>query len=394
MELRARIDSPSLPRPFEVWYRLPPGAAPSAREERGDPFFALCLPLAMRLGETLEIERPLSPPLLDALPDISDIYMKFDARLKRGVVEAPAGEPKGASREPLARGTGVFFSLGVDSFYTLLKRNGPRSNPEGRVSDLLTVRGFDIPLDSSRDSLWRNVANNVETVARDFNLRAILAETNVRDLSDPIVPWGLYHGAAMAALALALQGTLGKVYVPSSASYARLHPWGTSPLLDPLWSTAEVEVVHDGCEANRLQKVAAIKDSALALGLLRVCFLSGDSAYNCGRCEKCVRTLICLLAAGALGHCKTLPSQLDLARVGTLVEPDLTTVARYEELLGFLGTSPRESEVREVLERSLAMAYARLARTTFRRTRAGSRLDRVLTPLWRTLKRFGNLFRW
>ena len=39
-------------------------------------------------------------------------------------------------------------------------------------------------------------------------------------------------------------------------TYAHLGPLGSHPLLDPLWSSEDVELVHDGCEATRLDKLA------------------------------------------------------------------------------------------------------------------------------------------
>ena len=74
------------------------------------------------------------------------------------------------------------------------------------------------------------------------------------------------------------------------------------PALDPLWSTEAVEVVHDGAETRRVDKVAALAASPLALRYLRVCWENRGGAYNCGRCGKCMRTMVDLDLAGALGH--------------------------------------------------------------------------------------------
>jgi hypothetical protein len=51
--------------------------------------------------------------------------------------------------------------------------------------------------------------------------------------------------------------------------------------------------------------------SPLALENLTVCWRS-KLAHNCGVCEKCLRTMIALALAGALGQCTTLPGSLDL----------------------------------------------------------------------------------
>jgi hypothetical protein len=73
------------------------------------------------------------------------------------------------------------------------------------------------------------------------------------------VGWKLYHGAALAAVALLFQDRLGKILIPPTYSYADLLPWGSHPLLDPLWSTEQTTIEHEGCEATRVEKAAYIQ---------------------------------------------------------------------------------------------------------------------------------------
>jgi hypothetical protein len=82
-------------------------------------------------------------------------------------------------------------------------------------------------------------------------------------------------------------------------------------LLDQLWSSAAVMVEHDGAEATSAEKIAAIARDRQALRWLRVCYKNPDQAYNCGRCEKCVRTMLPLHALGALEHATTFPNDID-----------------------------------------------------------------------------------
>jgi hypothetical protein len=138
--------------------------------------------------------------------------------------------------------------------------------------------------------------------------------TNVRELSDPLVPWDAYHGSALASVGLALAGRVRTLIVPASLTFANLVPWGSHPLLDPLWSTEEVDIVHDGCEATRLDKLAAIGNDPAARRWLRVCWEVRGGAYNCGHCEKCLRTMVALRALGLLDAFTTFPP-LDLERV-------------------------------------------------------------------------------
>ncbi len=98
----------------------------------------------------------------------------------------------------------------------------------------------------------------------------------------------LSQGGALASAALILG--FPRVFVPSSFSYDQLFPLGSHPLTDPLWANDGMEIVHDGAEARRVDKIQEIAKEPLALANLRVCF--NDMNINCGKCLKCLRTMI------------------------------------------------------------------------------------------------------
>jgi hypothetical protein len=60
---------------------------------------------------------------------------------------------------------------------------------------------------------------------------------------------------------------------------------------------------------SRLDKVAAIAEWPEALAVLRVCLMFDvpNGAPNCGRCEKCVRTMLELMLCGALDRATSFP---------------------------------------------------------------------------------------
>ncbi|MGH7130212.1 MAG: hypothetical protein ACREIV_16705, partial [Planctomycetaceae bacterium] len=131
--------------------------------------------------------------------------------------------------------------------------------------------------------------------------------------------WGQYgHGAALASVGLALAGVVHTVFIPSTSAFVELRPWGSHPALDPLWSTEQVEFVYDGGEARRDEKIRFIASSAAALQSLRVCWENRAGAYNCGRCEKCLRTMIELQLCGALDRTGQFPRVIPAADVRQL----------------------------------------------------------------------------
>ncbi|MBI4320855.1 MAG: hypothetical protein HY675_20375 [Chloroflexi bacterium] len=324
----------------EVWYRL--------SEDRlaldSNAFLAASLAPAMRLGGPLRIEGSVSSRLLASVPKIQDILNLWDRQLKRVPVE---GEVMPAPRETRPRGVGCFFSGGVDSFYTLLKH-------QDEITHLIFVHGFDVALDDA--PLYHKVLNGIREAAAELEKPLIEVETNVRGFADPLADWAyFYHGSAMASVALLLSPLLKKVYLAASHTYNSIRPWGSYPLLDPLWNTEEMELVHDGCEATRMDKVARISACDTALRWLRVCWENREGAYNCGRCEKCLRTMVNLRLAGVLDRCTTFEHPLDLEAVSRIVPGGL--VRHFvEESLKVAEDRGNDPALAEALRESLRRA--------------------------------------
>ena len=86
---------------------------------------------------------------------------------------------------------------------------------------------------------------------------------------------------------------------------------------------------------------------------LRVCWQNVGTDLNCGRCEKCVRTMAMLAGAGVLDRCETFPDRVDLPdRIGQLGSVPSGIVPLWEDLLDS-GLDPGEVEaIAALLERS------------------------------------------
>lgn len=328
-----------------------------------DHLLPLGLLPAMTTSRRLMLPDTVSPRLLSAVTEIQDIYHAWDPdRFEHVAVTAEARVER--PRQPAA-GTGCFFSGGVDSFYTLLKRRA-------EITHLIFAHGFDILLEDV--GRRKRALESVRAVADELDKPLIEVHTNLAPLAHETgVGWKFYHGAALAAVALLFQDRLGRVLIPATYSYADLLPWGSHPILDPLWSTERTRIEHDGCEATRVEKVAFISGHPVAMKYLRVC-LARDTDYNCGRCEKCLRTILNLHLAGASGRCETLPGEPDLEAVaGMDLEAESARAFALENLkaLEKLGTEPdlvhaletalERNFEGEVIRRQLAVTRAELA---------------------------------
>ncbi len=303
------------PEHWDVFFRSSKGPVSTTIE----PFLVAALIPAMRAGQPLKMAGSTTPGLLRNLRAAQEILCVWDPSLHK--VPIDAGERASVSDDG-QRGVGSFFSGGVDSFYTLLKH-------QDEITTIVLVHGFDFSLG---DTVLRD---RVSAAARDaavaLGKTLIEVETNLKDFSDRFAKWGTaYHGAALASVGHFLAPQLRKLYIASTHTYADLFPWGSHPILDPLWGGEEIAFVHDGSEATRVDKVRLIAKYEPAMRHLRVCCINNPGSYNCGSCEKCVRTMVNLRVVGALDRCESFPA-LDLARVSRLAASDANTKSFLEE---------------------------------------------------------------
>jgi hypothetical protein len=58
---------------------------------------------------------------------------------------------------------------------------------------------------------------------------------------------------------------------------------------------------------TRIEKVALVADWPAGLQNIRVCQNDSSGSWNCGTCEKCIRTMIMLESLGKLRECTSFP---------------------------------------------------------------------------------------
>lgn len=294
-ELQGRIDMGSTVYP--VWFRWPGPECPTP----GDVFLLAGLIPAMTSGGELRIKGTVSQRLMNAVPAIQNFFLKLPRNLRP--VEVVPDAVYAWPADSLPDGKACTFTGGVDSFYSTLHHL-----PELR--HLIFIYGYDIPLANA--DLRHRVSSALRHAAIKLGKPLIEVETNLRDFSDHYLDWELLFGAAVAAVGVLLAGINRTLFLPSSFFQGHLIECGSHPDLDPLFSTERLEVIHDAGEVSRIKKIAAISQNAVAMETLRVCWENRNSAYNCGHCEKCVRTLVALRIAGAVERCATFNQPIDI----------------------------------------------------------------------------------
>lgn len=142
-ELQAQVESNVAKKPFLLRYVFPRELEDFVSPENGDPFLAALLLPAITTRETLEIGAPVSPSLLGSVDELQTIYKSFNPKLSRVQAKALARR-KQLSRNHQVSRIWLFFSCGVDSYYSILSRAGKRGQDEEAITDLIVGYGLDI----------------------------------------------------------------------------------------------------------------------------------------------------------------------------------------------------------------------------------------------------------
>lgn len=312
------------------------------------PFVAALLIPAMYLGEDIVVEEHLSRRLFEGMGRIMDKILEWKWPMKH--IEIKDKNIAADTTEPKAKNVGVFFSGGVDSFYTYLKHQKDVNDP---ITHLILVNGNDIDLRNKK--LWDATKQNIQDVAKEGGVELITVETNTQSLLEPIISPDFTHGGSLAAVGLCLRKGFKKIYIPSSFSVEEQVPYGSHPDLDKHWSTEGLLFEHDGTEVMRFQKLEReIIHSPVALKYLRVCYMNKKQAYNCGRCEKCLRTMISLHILGKLKEATTFPPTIDLARVTEVVAASGPINTGHWQNLAFLKKKNMDIPLQRAIEKGLS----------------------------------------
>lgn len=331
-ELSANVSAKSARNgDFRVWFRIPQEFEQFPMS--ADSFLVGFLISCMYVGEDLHIDAPVSKILLRRIPEIQSLitswwYPDFQE------ISVTCTETNNSPSNANPQGRGCCFSGGVDSWYSLLKN-------QDEISHLILIRGMGGK--DFKDEFWLSQKQSAEIIAQSFGKKLIPVTTNLRIQTDMSFifkwskyPWGkayfdqsfygIYsHGSLLAAVGLSLKNIVSELIIPSSYPYADLHPWGSHPLLDPLWSTEDVKFIHDGCEAARLEKLKnQVLKSDLALKTLKVCHKEHQdisSEYNCCKCEKCLRTMMQLRLCGVLEKASSFPHTSEMQNIKNMTIP-------------------------------------------------------------------------
>ena len=295
-----------------------------------EPFAILGALAALHRGERrLRIEGTLCPRLGEGLRTAIRILRSWYSDL----LPEPAIEPSGGfrTRVPPPARAALFLSGGGDSL-SILKNNRDMFPPEHPASfrDAIFVWGF-----AARDPDDRSPRVTDLRARQMRSVRGIAEAAGLHLLTVRTAPGFLgedddffrrcSHSSHLASVAHLFPARISSAAIAAGYDASYSVPFGSHPLLDVCYSSSAVEVRHEGFGRPRKDRIASVARWKEMLPHMIVCVqgpLDGGAA-NCGRCEKCVRTMLALLVAGALEDAPFPARDVDPSRlVGIRLEPE------------------------------------------------------------------------
>lgn len=338
-ETVAKTDLPS-----ELWFRLP--RAWKSWIQRGpEPAVAALAFMALALGEDIEVEEFVSPRFRYGFERAVEHFRLWWSELRPVELRAPGLNPMTPSG---ATAVMSCFSGGVDSFHTLYAHLGAAAaHPSFRLTHLFFAHGFDIPLDNP---VYTTIAGEFDQLAATLGLRLVRLATNAREMLDPYLRWDQTHGACIAASGLLLSGGVRRFIIPSTNRQSLLFvPCGSNPVTDPMFGTESLEIIHHGTHLSRIEKILALADRSEAQTSVRVCWQNVPGERNCGRCVKCLKTMMPLAIVGRLNQFSAFPplppwNAIDRDCFAALDVSALAPEQSYADELGALAAAHRFKE--------------------------------------------------
>lgn len=279
------------------------------------PDSVLALPFVgnmMALGMLFNAE--IRVPVIDhdfatAIPQILEGYRSMYAGRGPINVRLSTDKTERAVPPPRTNAKLLFFSGGTDCTYTLTKHL-----QNGESIALLQIHGADIP--HTNTEAWNSAVAFTQKIAKEHRLILHTIKSNLHTfvyegILDAFIQehfsenfWhGFQHSLGMLTLSAPIVWHAGYREICFASTFSLeeavyQYTCASTPSIDNLVRFCGCQVVHDGAEASRQNKLHAIVAYSRMTGNplpMRVCYLS-TKGINCCQCEKCIRTALGIYA--------------------------------------------------------------------------------------------------
>jgi hypothetical protein len=293
-----------------LWYRLDTEYSDYFCEDRADGLVASLLYFSLMNGADMVSELPISEKLYYQLthyliPQLCSCNKSVISPIK---IEAPLVST--AYQE--ATGVGCGISCGVDSFTTLYEYTQLIPLDSYKLTHLtyFKVGAHDGQIgryDSNvQEDLFQTQLSHAKAFCARYGYKLVVVESNLTEIIDRMFGFYNYdqfHSYVSAGTVLLLQKLFHRHYY--SASYGldsffvdiKKDAAHYEAVLLPMLSTETTSFYISNQEMSRIEKVRLISEFEQSYEWLLVCWLH---KLNCGKCRKCIRTMLELDFLGKL----------------------------------------------------------------------------------------------
>ncbi|PWJ18118.1 hypothetical protein [Jannaschia seohaensis] len=276
---------------------------------------------AMLYKRDIFIKAPISRQLVHNLDEFQRAFNMWAPQLT--VVDIRADQeldivPKHSTNEAV-----MTFSGGVDASFAAYRQIFKK--PGYRHRDLkvaILAHGFDFSLGKQEPFDVARAA--AEQMLEGTGVEVAVVRTNVRTI---MKNWELAHGLALAACLHLFSQRYQHGLIAGDEPYTNLQfPWGSTPLTNHLLSNSNFSIETDGSAYTRTTKVMHLSSWKAAVNNVRVCWEGPKTGRNCGKCEKCIRTILnfraCGLSLPSAFPCDVTDEQISLIKVRNNIQRD------------------------------------------------------------------------
>ena len=293
-----------------LWYRLDAEYSDSFCDDRGDGLVASLLFFSLMNGADIVSTLPISEKLYYQLtyyliPQLCRCNKSVISPIK---IEAPLVST--AYWE--ATGVGCGISCGVDSFTTLYEYTKLVPLDSYKLTHLtyFKVGAHDGQIGKYdkevQEDLFQSQLSHAKAFCTWYGYKLIVVESNLTEIIDRMFGfynYGQFHSYVDAGTVLQLQKLFHRYYY--SPGYCldqflmdvKNDSSRYDGVLLPMLSTETTSFYSSNQEMSRIEKVRLISDFEQSYDWLLVCWLHKP---NCGKCGKCIRTMLELDFVGKL----------------------------------------------------------------------------------------------
>lgn len=275
---------------YTVWYEFDGGLRDYICVEVIDGILVNLLLYAMEHDYDIESEEAVSDDLyLNLTSYLIPAISKNVPKYHKIAIYAPTVNIKFPSKNAV----GASLSGGVDSFYTLLK-HCDQAEKEFNITHLTFFNAGASGAMGGKEARERyhQRIDWIRNVADEMQMKLVCVDTNINEfLRQAHEPTNTFRTLAIPLL---LQKLFSKYYFASSYEFDQFKFLETDTSFYDILnmsclSTKNLRFYLDGAEASRSKKLQFISNYPITYDKLNVCVAD---AHNCGKCDKCRRTML------------------------------------------------------------------------------------------------------